>query len=118
MKKLYYSISEISEITDLKKYVIRFWETEFENLRPKKNKAGNRIYKQQDLDLIITIKDLLYNHEYTIKGAKKRLKISSKKSTDKLIQKNDGNSGNYVEILSSLKRKIENLLAYLNGPFL
>ena len=55
IKKLYYSISEVSEITSLKQYVLRYWETEFTQLRPNKNKAGNRIYRSNDLDLILEI---------------------------------------------------------------
>ena len=61
IKKLYYSIGEVSEIVDLKSYVLRYWETEFKQLNPPKNRAGNRTYRQKDIDLIIKIKDLLYN---------------------------------------------------------
>ncbi|SVD74519.1 uncharacterized protein METZ01_LOCUS427373, partial [marine metagenome] len=58
IKKLYYSIGEVSKITELKQYVLRYWETEFKQLKPTKNKAGNRTYKQKDIDLIVQIKDL------------------------------------------------------------
>ena len=54
IKKLYYSISEVSEITDLKQYVLRYWETEFSQLNPKKNSAGNRTYRTNDIDIIST----------------------------------------------------------------
>lgn len=74
MKKLYYSIREVSEITGLKQYVLRYWETEFPDLRPAKNRAGNRIYKQKDIDLIKRIKNLLYNEKFTIDGARKKMK--------------------------------------------
>ena len=74
IKKLYYSISEVSEITELKQYVLRYWETEFIELNPNKNKAGNRIYRSHDLDLILKIKSLLYERKFTIKGAKQFLK--------------------------------------------
>ena len=70
VKKLYYSIGEVSEITKLKQYVLRYWETEFKQLKPTKNKAGNRTYKQKDIDLIIQIKDFLYNQKFTINGAR------------------------------------------------
>ena len=66
--KLYYSIKEVSELTKLKPYVLRYWESEFSQLKPKKNRAGNRTYKQNDIDLIIHIKTLLYDKKYTIKG--------------------------------------------------
>jgi len=72
--KLYYSIAEVSEITGIKPYVLRFWEKEFGLLKPKKNKAGNRSYQQKDIDLINQIKHLLYEEGYTIEGARSKLK--------------------------------------------
>lgn len=74
MKKLYYSISEVGKITDLEQYVLRYWETEFEQLKPAKNLAGNRIYTNKDIKLILYIKRLLKEEKYTIEGAKKLLK--------------------------------------------
>lgn len=74
MKKLYYSISEVSRITDLEQYVLRYWETEFDQLKPAKNSSGNRIYTNKDIKLILQIKKLLKEEKYTIEGAKKILK--------------------------------------------
>ena len=74
IKKLYYSISEVSEITKLKAYVLRYWETEFSLLNPPKNRAGNRTYRQKDIEIILKIKDLLYDKKYTIDGARNCLK--------------------------------------------
>ena len=79
IKKLYYSISEVSEITSLKQYVLRYWETEFSQLKPEKNRAGNRIYRSHDVDTIMEIKSLLYDRKFTIKGAQQHLKDPSKK---------------------------------------
>ena len=73
IKKLYYSISEVSKITDLEQYVLRYWETEFEQLKPSKNRAGNRIYTNRDIKLILYIKKLLREERYTIEGAKRVL---------------------------------------------
>ena len=73
IKKLYYSISEVSKITDIEQYVLRYWETEFEQLSPQKNRAGNRIYTNKDIRLILYIKELLREKKYTIEGAKKIL---------------------------------------------
>jgi DNA-binding transcriptional MerR regulator len=73
IKKLYYSISEVSQLTSLKAYVLRYWETEFAELRPKKNRAGNRTYNLDDIKLIFLIKRLLYEDKYTIEGARQRL---------------------------------------------
>ena len=78
IKKLYYSIGEVSKITELKQYVLRYWETEFKQLSPVKNKAGNRTYRQKDIDMILKIKDLLYNQKFTIDGARHVLSMPSK----------------------------------------
>lgn len=77
IKKLYYSIGEVSKLTNLKAYVLRYWESEFNQLNPPKNRAGNRTYRQRDIDIIIKIKDLLYEKKYTIEGAKKSLSNKS-----------------------------------------
>jgi DNA-binding transcriptional MerR regulator len=74
IKKLYYSISEVAKITDLEQYVLRYWESEFEQLKPAKNRAGNRIYTNRDIKLILYIKKLLRDERYTIEGAKQVLK--------------------------------------------
>jgi DNA-binding transcriptional MerR regulator len=74
IKKLYYSISEVSRLTDLEQYILRYWETEFEEIRPSKNRAGNRIYTNRDIQTILKIKKLLREEKYTIEGARKVLK--------------------------------------------
>jgi DNA-binding transcriptional MerR regulator len=74
IKKLYYSISEVAKITDLEQYVLRYWESEFDELKPAKNRAGNRIYTNRDIKLILYIKKLLRDERYTIEGAKQVLK--------------------------------------------
>ncbi|MCK5085956.1 MAG: MerR family transcriptional regulator [Melioribacteraceae bacterium] len=73
LRKLYYSISEVSKLTGLEQYILRYWETEFEQLNPSKNRAGNRIYTNKDIKLILNIKKLLRDEKYTIEGAKKNL---------------------------------------------
>ena len=77
IKKLYYSISEVSKITDLEQYVLRYWESEFDHLKPAKNRAGNRIYTNKDIKLILFIKQLLRDQRYTIEGAKQVLESYS-----------------------------------------
>jgi len=104
IKKLYYSIGEISEITGLKQYVLRYWETEFSQLRPSKNSAGNRTYKQKDLDFINEIKSLLYDQKFTIKGALKYLK-----NKNNLDNKSSGSLELSKDSLSDLTRSIEEL---------
>ena len=85
VKKLYYSIGEVSEITKLKQYVLRYWESEFSQLSPSKNSAGNRNYRKADIDLINEIKDLLYDRRFTIKGAKQHLKDKTKQGSSTVI---------------------------------
>ncbi|MBD3320504.1 MAG: MerR family transcriptional regulator [Chitinivibrionales bacterium] len=72
-KKTYYSISEVCSRTELEPHVLRYWESEFPQLRPKKNRAGNRAYREKDIETIRYIKKLLYEEQYTIPGAKKKL---------------------------------------------
>jgi DNA-binding transcriptional MerR regulator len=71
--KVYYSITEIAEQTVVKPHVLRYWESEFPCLSPKKNRAGNRVYQAKDIKMIHLIKQLLYEEGFTIAGAKKRL---------------------------------------------
>ncbi len=71
--KLYRSISEVSEMLDVKPHVLRYWETQFSMLRPKKNRAGNRMYRPDEVKLLLRIKELLYAKRFTIEGAKRTL---------------------------------------------
>ncbi len=72
--KTYYPIREVSQITDVKESVIRFWEQNFDELKPIKNRVGQRKYTKKDIDIIFIIKKLLYDDEFKISGAQKRLK--------------------------------------------
>ena len=89
IKRLYYSISDVSKMTGLKQYVLRYWETEFIHLNPKKNKAGNRTYRQSDIDFIEKIKDLLYKRKFTIKGALQFLKNNKASQAEETTQLSD-----------------------------
>ncbi len=71
--KMYYSISEVSEMTDVKPHVLRYWESEFPTLKPKKNRAGNRNYRPKDIKVVLVIRNLLYVEKFTINGARKKL---------------------------------------------
>ncbi len=73
IRKLYYSISEVSKITEVEQYVLRYWEGEFEQLKPQKNRSGNRAYTNKDVSLVMRIKELLREKKFTIEGAKKML---------------------------------------------
>jgi len=71
--KMYYTIGEVSDLTGVKPHVLRYWETEFPSLRPKKNRAGNRSYSPRDIKAVLAIRDLLYKEKFTINGARKKL---------------------------------------------
>jgi DNA-binding transcriptional MerR regulator len=86
IKKLYYSISEVSKITGLEQYVLRYWENEFEQLKPQKNRAGNRIYTNKDIQLILFVKKLLRDEKYTIDGAKQILTTYNPDEGDKIFE--------------------------------
>jgi DNA-binding transcriptional MerR regulator len=110
MKKLYYSISEVSRITELEQYVLRYWETEFEQLRPAKNLSGNRIYTNRDIKLILYIKKLLREEKYTIEGAKKLIKNYSLKEEDDEIKKEE-NEEEKISRIPSLSNNEMSLLS-------
>lgn len=72
--KLYYTISEVSKMTGLAQHVLRYWENEFPMLRPRKNRAGNRSYREKDIEIIRRIQQLLHVEKFTVEGAVLRLK--------------------------------------------
>ncbi len=72
-KKAYYSIGDVCELTRLKPHVLRYWESQFEVLHPTKNRAGNRVYRPKEVELILLVKHLLYDKKFTIEGARQRL---------------------------------------------
>ncbi len=107
-EKLYYSISEVARITGLQAYVLRFWEKEFPMLRPKKNKGGNRHYQKRDIEMINQIKQLLYKENYTIAGARKRLRqMESAPEKKKLIIKAKKNT-----VMGEIKKELEDILKF------
>tara|TARA_B100000959_G_C14849331_1_gene569432 strand:- start:49 stop:411 length:363 start_codon:yes stop_codon:yes gene_type:complete len=108
VKKLYYSIGEVSEMTKLKSYVLRYWETEFSQLKPPKNRAGNRTYRQKDIEVILNIKDLLYNKKFTIDGA--RGVLQNKDASVTGINKNDGFNDKQKIILKKVKDNLQDIL--------
>ncbi len=77
-EKIYFKIGEVSKLLDLEPYVLRYWETEFSGLKPEKTRTGQRSYRRQDIELLVSIKHLLYQDLYTIAGARQRLKLMKK----------------------------------------
>ncbi|MBI4246949.1 MAG: MerR family transcriptional regulator [Candidatus Rokubacteria bacterium] len=83
-EKLYYRIGEVESLTGIPAYVLRYWEQEFKLLRPKKNPAGQRVYRRREVDLVLRIKALLYEERLTLEGAKKRLLTEARKGPEQL----------------------------------
>src|SRR5215470_4075297 len=79
--KLYFRIGEVSRLAGIKPYVLRFWETEFSTLGPKKSGTGHRLYRRKDVELVLEIKRLLYEKRFTIEGARKFLETRGKSET-------------------------------------
>ncbi len=73
-EKLFFKIGEVSRLTDVKSHVLRYWESEFSMLNPPKNRASQRVYRKKDIETVLLIKTLLYNENYTISGARKRIR--------------------------------------------
>ena len=74
-RREYFSIGEVCEMAGLKPHVLRYWETQFRELNPSKNRAGNRVYRAREIKLIELVKRLLYDEKYTIDGARKKLEL-------------------------------------------
>lgn len=102
MKKLYYSIGEVSEITSIEPHVLRYWETIFDELSPRKNRAGNRTYREQDITVILQLKELIQKKKYSTAGAKKVLQ-------DGPVSVNNGN-----DIPTDVKRDLQEIRLFLN----
>ena len=100
--KKYYPIREVAQITDVKESVIRFWEQNFDELKPIKNRVGQRKYTKKDIDVIFIIKRLLYDDEYKISGAQKKVK--------EILAEQDGQQLELFEMEEKLgQQKIEDV---------
>ncbi|HTP03534.1 MAG TPA: MerR family transcriptional regulator [Nitrospirota bacterium] len=84
--KLFYRIGEVSRLTGLEPYVLRYWETEFPQIKPDKGKSGQRLYKKEDVDNIFHIKQLLYKDGYTIAGARRKLNGKAGQDVNAVIE--------------------------------
>jgi DNA-binding transcriptional MerR regulator len=118
--KLFYKIGEVSKIVGVEPYVLRYWETEFNFLKPRKNKSGQRVYIKKDVELLLAIKRLLYQERYTIEGVRKRLGFSSGNSDLKPeqdvqqdVQKRD--SRRPVRTIEHVKKRLRDILSQLQS---
>ena len=116
VKKAYYSIGEVCDLTGLKPHVLRYWETQFDVLRLTKNRAGNRVFRPKDIELVLLVKNLLYEQKYTIEGANQKLLEMRKEG------KLEGGQHEVLgpEFLASMKVELEQLSRILtpSDPFI
>jgi DNA-binding transcriptional MerR regulator len=112
MKKAYYSIGEVCELTGLKPHVLRYWETQFQALQPSKNRAGNRVYRPKEIELVLLVKRLLYDEKYTIEGADR--KIRDMRRAGELPD--ERREAVEPELLSGLREELERLRELLTLP--
>lgn len=111
--KLFYRIGEVADLTGVQPYVLRYWESEFKLLRPRKNRAGQRVYRRQDLDLVRRIKRLLYEERLTLEGAKRRLRQEARGQGQQLeLQMPEGQ---WSEVLRHVRRRLEGMRQLLEG---
>jgi DNA-binding transcriptional MerR regulator len=116
--KLYFRIGEVAKLAGIKPYVLRFWESEFGGLNPKKSGTGHRLYRRKDVELVLEIKRLLYEKRFTIEGARKVLGEKPKKEPSRPTTPSRqaelfvGTSALYLEV----RRELEEILKMLEGP--
>ncbi|HTK31947.1 MAG TPA: MerR family transcriptional regulator [Candidatus Saccharimonadaceae bacterium] len=113
--KLYRSISEVSDLVGVKPHVLRYWETQFSMLRPKKNRAGNRMYRPEEVRLIMQIKELLYARRFTIAGARRRLLDVRKEKDPSQVELGFADADRKM-VLSEIKSELRQLLDRLREP--
>ena len=111
-EKLFYKIGEVAEVAGVKTSVLRFWESEFSFLKPVKSSSGQRLYSRAEVDLVLQVKNLLYNEKFTIEGVKKRITAKGKliKSEDLLDVVNVSDQSIVLKIVRNELRVLRDLM--------
>ena len=113
--KLYYKIREVCEIVGVEAHVLRFWETEFPALSPPKSKSGQRTYRPKDIELLLRIRQLLYEEGFTIAGARKQLSLEKSAAVSHPAQAvTDQEEGPDPDRIRKVKAELENILTLLD----
>jgi DNA-binding transcriptional MerR regulator len=113
--KLYYSISEVSDLVGVKPHVLRYWETQFKMLRPRKGRGGARMYRKRDIEVLFDIKQLLYDQRFTIAGARRKILDDRQDGKDQIEM--SFSKLDKEETIRALKKDMETLLAMLKQDF-
>jgi DNA-binding transcriptional MerR regulator len=106
--KLYFKVGEVGKIADIPTHVLRFWETEFKKINPKRTSSGQRLYRRADVELILTIKHLLYEKKFTIPGARQYLSERN----------NDTPSDQSARLLNEIIHELKNIRKILDADTL
>lgn len=108
--KLFYKIGEVSRIAAIEPYVLRYWETEFPFLTPRKNKSGQRVYVKKDVEMVLQIKKLLHEERYTIEGVRKRFGDSEDSSRLQTIAPQPSVN----DTIARIRKKLRNILNHIS----
>ena len=108
-EKLYYKIGEVAEIVGVKPYVLRYWESEFNIIKPSKTRSKHRLYRRRDVEALLQIKSLLHAQRFTIEGARKQLKVLQKEERKHMQPELPLIDRSYRSVLAEVKRELEAL---------
>lgn len=115
--KLYFRIGEVARLCDVPAYVLRFWESEFPQLKPNKGGTGQRLYRRRDVETVLHIKSLLYDEGYTISGARQAIKTEQKQKAPQLaLDIEVARPADSAQQLRKLQKEMKDLLAHLSRP--
>ncbi len=110
--KLFFRIGEVSELVGVEPYVLRYWETEFPGLSPKKSSSGQRMFRRKDVELLLRIKHLLYDQKFTIEGARKALLEKPPKASVKVRQEELFSGG--AGALPAIRKEVAEIIKLLS----
>ena len=112
--KLFFRIGEVSQIVGVEAYVLRYWESEFKGLSPRKSSSGQRMFRRKDVELLLRIKHLLYDKKFTIEGARKELTRESKDKTRKVAPVSQAELFPAVSLLPEIRQELAAILKLLS----
>ena len=112
--KLFFRIGEVSQIVGVEAYVLRYWESEFKGLSPRKSSSGQRMFRRKDVELLLQIKHLLYDKKFTIEGARKELSRESKDRVRKVAPVNQAELFPAVSPLPKIRQELAAILKMLS----
>ncbi|TVP42214.1 MAG: MerR family transcriptional regulator [Gemmatimonadales bacterium] len=115
LRKAYYSIGEVCDLTDLKPHVLRYWESQFDALHPTKNRAGNRVYRPREVELVLLVKHLLYEEKFTIDGARQKLR-ELRKEGDLAEERQEVAGPELFQVMKEELQRVRELLTLPDPP--